>query len=159
MKVQDIMTDSPSRCTPNATLAEAAEVMWTADCGVLPVVEDGRLVGILTDRDICIALGTRNKTASELTVGELETKDVVTCLPEDEVHTAMELMRRAKVRRLPVVDRHGKLKGILALNDLVLRTSHARSELTYEQVLNTMKAICEHRAHKPETVPAAAVSL
>ena len=69
--------------------------MWANDCGALPVVEDGKLAGIITDRDICIALGTRNQYATEATVKDVANRDLQTCAPEDDIHTAMAVMRRA----------------------------------------------------------------
>lgn len=147
MKVQDLMTKEVKYCAPDTNLAAATELMWNADCGVLPVVEDGKLFGIITDRDISIALGTRNLRASDVLVGDVATRDVHTCAPNAELHTAMSVMRRAKVRRLPVVD-DGKLKGILALNDIVEAVDRKHRDIDYEEFMNTMKAICEHRGHK-----------
>jgi CBS-domain-containing membrane protein len=125
--------------------------MWSNDCGVLPVVEDGKLAGIITDRDICIALGTRNRPAADMTVKDAATGDVQTCAPDDDIHVAMAIMRRAKIHRLPVVSDQGKLEGIVALNDLVLAADRKHGEIDYEEVMNTMKAVSEHRAHKPVT--------
>lgn len=148
MKVRDLMTKNVQFCEPATNLASAAEIMWNTDCGVLPVVTDGKLAGILTDRDICMALGTRNRRPSEITAGDVATKDVETCAPEADVHAAMTLMRKAKVRRLPVVE-DGHLKGILAINDIVDAVDRKHGAIDYEEVMGTMKAICEHRAHKP----------
>ena len=74
----------------------------------LPVVEDGKLAGVITDRDICIALGTRCRFAKETPVKDVATREVQTCSPQDDVHAAMAVMRRARVRWLPVVDQEGK---------------------------------------------------
>jgi CBS domain-containing protein len=155
MKVQDIMTREPKCCDAGATVAAATELMWSNDCGVLPVVEDGKLTGIITDRDICIALGTRNRPAAELIVRDVATRQVETCAPDADVHTAMAAMRRAKVRRLPVVA-DGKIAGILALNDIVLAVNRKRGAIDYEEVMDTIKAVSEHRTHKPEAASAAA---
>ncbi len=149
MKVHDLMNKEPQCCGPETNLAAAAELMWSHDCGVLPVVEDGKLAGIITDRDICIALGTRNRLAADMTVKDAATGEVQTCTPDDDIHTAMGIMRRAKIRRLPVVSDGGKLEGIVALNDLVLAADRKHGEIDYEEVMNTMKAVSEHRSHKP----------
>ena len=165
MKVRDFMTKEAVCCGLETNLAAAVELMWNNDCGVLPVINDGRLAGILTDRDICIALGTRNRPAAELAVKEVATRQVQTCYPEDDVSEAMTAMRRGKVHRLPVVNDEGKLQGILALNDLILAASRRRAGISYEDVVNTMKAVSEHRSHvptetegkvKPSTIPVAA---
>jgi CBS domain-containing protein len=104
MKVRDLMTKKVKYCAPDTNLAAATELMWNADCGVLPVVEEGKLAGIITARDISIALGTRDRPASPVSVKDVATRDVQTCAPDADVHTALSTMRRAKVRRLPVVE-------------------------------------------------------
>ena len=147
MKVQDLMTKEVKCCTPDTNLATAAELMWNNDCGVLPVVDDGNLIGIITDRDICIALGTRNMRASDIPVRDVATRDLETCAPDVDVHEAMLAMRRARVRRLPVVQ-EGKLRGLLALNDIVEAADRKHRHLQYDDVIKTMKAICEHRGQK-----------
>ena len=100
MKVKDIMTGDPRVCTPDTTVAEAARLMWDGDCGILPVVDGGKLVGVVTDRDMYIALATRNERAARLRVGAVATRNVVTCTPEDNVQTALAAMKDARVRRL-----------------------------------------------------------
>jgi CBS domain-containing protein len=152
MKVEEVMTPEPQCCGFATTLSEAAELLWVKDCGVLPVVEDGKLAGIITDRDICIALGTRRRFAEETSVGDVATRDVQTCSPQDDVHAAMAIMRRARVRRLPVVDQEGKPVGILALNDIVLAAEVNHAAVPYEEVMNTLKAVGEHRADNPAAV-------
>lgn len=149
MKVRDIMTQEPRCCTADTNLAAAAELMWTADCGVLPVVEDGgKLAGIITDRDICIALGSRNRVPAETPVKDVATREVQSCSPDEDVHAALATMRRAKVRRLPVLADGGKVAGMLALNDIILAADRKHGGLDYEEVLNTIKAVSEHRGHK-----------
>jgi len=152
MKVREIMTDEPKCCGPDTDLAAATELMWSNDCGVLPVVEDGKLVGIVTDRDICMALGTRNGRAAETAVKDVATRGVQTCGPDDDVNTAMAIMRRAKVRRLAVVD-DGKLAGMLALNDIILAAEPRYGTVDYEEVMTTMKAVSEHRGAKKPAAP------
>ncbi len=150
MKVRDIMTAQPTCCGPEMNLAAATELLWKKDCGALPVVDDGRLAGIVTDRDICITLGTRGRLAAEIKVGEIATHDVQTCSPEDDVNSAMAGMRRAKVHRLPVVGVGGKLVGIVALNDLALAASRKQFEIDYDGVMDTLRAISDHRDGKIE---------
>jgi CBS domain-containing protein len=147
MKVRDVMTTDLKCCGPDTNLAAATELMWANDCGILPVVEEGKLVGIITDRDVCVAVGTRNCRPAEMAVREVATREVHTCAPDDDVHTAMAIMRRGKVRRLPVVE-EGALTGVLALNDIILAAERKHGDVDYEDVMNTMKAVSEHRAHK-----------
>ncbi len=74
-------------CRPNTNLAAAVELLWVNNCGMLSVVgDDGKLAGVITDRDICIAVGTRNRLPSELVVQEVASKNVITCKPDDEIH-------------------------------------------------------------------------
>ena len=153
MKVQDVMKAQPRTCTPETTVAEAAHLMWDADCGVLPVVDDGELVGVVTDRDMYIALATQNERAAVLRVGAVATTDVVTCQPEDDVQVALATMQRARVRRLPVVGRARTLMGILSLNDII-RVLGSDSTLRDADVVNTLKAICARTETERPVIPA-----
>lgn len=146
MKVQDIMVKEVQFCRPETNLAEAAQIMWANDCGALPVVEgDGNVVGMITDRDISMAVGTRNRAPSELTVFEVkpQPQELFTSTPTEDIHEALKMMRTYGVRRLPVVN-NGKLRGILCLNEIALGAT-ARGDLSYADVVNTLQAICEHR--------------
>src|SRR5215213_4306396 len=108
MKVQDIMTADVEACGPESDLAEAAAIMWRKDCGSVPVVDAGRrIVGMITDRDICMAVCTRNKLATEMKVSEVISGKVYACAPTDKVGDALETMQSSQLRRLPVVDADG----------------------------------------------------
>jgi CBS domain-containing protein len=96
MKIKDIMTTDVRSCTPATTVAEAAHLMWDGDCGILPVLDEGKLVGVVTDRDMYIALAARNARAAQLTVDAVATKNVATCTPEDDVHSALAKMKDAR---------------------------------------------------------------
>jgi CBS domain-containing protein len=104
MKVKDAMMGTPYYCQLDTNLGSAAELMWIGNCGFLPVMaSDGKIVGVITDRDICIALGTRNRLAGEVTVREVMTNQLFACSPDDDVHAAMQMMKEGGVRRLPVI--------------------------------------------------------
>lgn len=163
MKIQDIMTRDVKFCGPDTNLAAAAEIMWRNNCGTLPVLAGGKLIGLLTDRDMCIALGTRNWRASDLAVRDVAMKPVLTCKPDEDVHAALKLMRKHQIRRIPVVADDGKLAGILCLDEVVLHAERANGRritgISYEDVVDTMKAICEHRpasVAEPATMAVAA---
>lgn len=150
MKVQDIMTSDVQCCGPDTNLTAAAKMMWDSDCGALPVLNvQGRVMGMITDRDICMAAATKNKPASDITVWETVSGKAYTCQMSDDVHTALDIMKRERVRRLPVVDEEGMLQGIVALNDFVLLAGEAKAgkvpAISYDDVLRTMKAISAHR--------------
>lgn len=153
MKVKELMTTDIKVCSPDTTAAEAAHLMWDGDCGVLPVVADGTLVGVVTDRDLFIALATQQARASELQVGPVATKMVVTCSPDDSVQTALATMKQARVRRLPVVGFGGAVLGIVSMNDLLLAVGQKKSVRT-EDVIDTMQAICGHHHPAPHIVAA-----
>jgi CBS domain-containing protein len=153
MKIKDIMTTEVRTCSPSTNIAAAAALMLDGDCGILPVVEDGKLVGVVTDRDMCIALATRNSLASQLTVGEVARHEVWTCGPDDEVHAALETMRQHRVRRLPVEGFGGAVAGIVSMNDIVLAAG-ARKAIRGEEVMDTLQGICAHHRPAPHVVAA-----
>jgi CBS domain-containing protein len=147
MKVQDIMTKEVFYCDPGTNAAVAAELMWIRNCGALPVVGDGgRVAGIVTDRDLFIALGTNNRSAGDLPVGTLMEKELSTCAPGDDIRVALKIMGQRQVQRLPVVDTAGALKGILSLDDIVLRAD--TDVLSSEDVLTTIKAIWRRQVQR-----------
>jgi CBS domain-containing protein len=120
MRVEEVMTKEVSFCNPGTNAAAAAEIMWNRNCGVLPVLEDsGRLVGMVTDRDLFIALGTQNRNASDLPVGEIVHREPFACAPEDDVRNALKTMAQQRVYRLPVLDKSAALKGILSMDDVI----------------------------------------
>jgi len=143
MNVNDIMTRSLQTCTLHDNLATVAMRMWESDCGALPVKNyDEQVIGMITDRDICMAAATKHREISDILVWETITGDVVTCHAEDDVSTALDAMAKHQVRRLPVVDDDGLVHGILCMNDLILNADHKVSE---HDVMHTLKAICQHR--------------
>jgi CBS domain-containing protein len=118
---QHIMTVSSEVCRPDDNLAQAVSQLWSVDCGVLPVVDHaGCLAGIVTDRDICIALGTRSERASEVQVRTVMRTSVATCNPGEDVISALARMGDHQVRRLTVVDDERRLLGIVSLGDAAL---------------------------------------
>ena len=150
MKVEEIMTRNPKACTPTTTLADAAGFMWENDCGILPVVaEGGKVFGLITDRDICMAATMKSRNLSNIAVEEVITGKVYSSAPGDDVRKALETMQEHKIRRLPVVAADGTLEGIVSMNDITLRAEEAKDkevpELSYADVVNTYKAICSRR--------------
>jgi len=150
MRVQDIVTKDVSFCSPGTNAAAATEIMWTRNCGALPIVEDSRgVIGMVTDRDLLIALGTRNRNASDLPVSEVMSKDLSLCTPDDDVRDALKIMAERQLHRLPVVDKDGGLKGILSLDDIALR---AETDGLSKDLLKTMKAICDRQSRRAGAV-------
>ena len=134
----------PKTASRSTTLAAAAHLLWGADCGILPVVDGGKLVGVVTDRDMYIALATRNKPASQLTVGDVTTGKVWACGPDDDVHVALDTMATERVRRLPVTQ-DGAVVGIISVNDLVLAAGAGKA-VRNDEMVETLQAICAHHA-------------
>lgn len=146
MRVKDIMVRTAASCAPRTNLGAAVEILWNRNCGILPIInEEEKVIGVVTDRDLCVALGTRNRLPGEVTVGEVTTGKVYSCSPNDDVHAALKIMASEKVRRLPVVNDDGRLEGILSMDDVVLhsepRSSGRFSELAHDDVLETLKML------------------
>jgi CBS domain-containing protein len=153
MKVREFMTKDVKSCTEATDLATVAKIMWDADCGIVPVVDDnGRVVGVVTDRDICIAAATRALDPASIGVSEAMSRSVATCLEDADARTALEALRERRIRRLPVVNRQNRLVGILSMNDLVTRTDFRQpTGVPGEEILSTLRAISAH----PTSVAAA----
>jgi len=145
MKVSDLMQSCPKYCAPSTNLAAVAEMLWRGGCGVLPVVDpDHQVIGIITDRDVCLALGTRDRRPSEVTAAQAMSHPAVTCKASDDIHQVLAIMHDRRIRRLPVLSDSGKLEGILSLSDLILQARHddgSRPELAYEDVMRVLKCI------------------
>jgi CBS domain-containing protein len=121
-----IMTREVASCGPETNLASVVETMWMRDCGIVPVVnERGEAVGVVTDRDICIALGTRDVPASSLVARNAMTAPVVGCAPEDDAVDVLLTMAQRHVRRVPVLGIGGVLLGIVSIDDIVRQAARA----------------------------------
>ena len=147
------MTAEPRTCSPGTNLAAAAALMLDGDCGFLPVMDNGKLTGVVTDRDLYIALATRNTRASEITVGEVIQTPVYTCSPDDDVEAVLETMKQRCVRRLPVAGFGGTVMGIVSMNDIVLAAG-PRKPVRETDVVNTLQAICAHHHPSPHVAAA-----
>jgi CBS domain-containing protein len=128
--IQDAMTSNPTTIETATSAREAAQLMKTKDVGSLPIVQDGKLVGVVTDRDLTTRVLAEGKDA-ETQVGQIASKDVVTVDPQQPLEEAARLMAEHQIRRIPVVEEDGKLVGILAQAD-VAETGH--DKLTGETV-------------------------
>ncbi|HKR02166.1 MAG TPA: CBS domain-containing protein [Pyrinomonadaceae bacterium] len=156
MRVQDIMTADVESCSPDSDLGAAATIMWRRDCGSVPVVDaERRVIGMITDRDICMAVSTRNKLASQIKVSEVISGRVYGCAPDDRIKDALETMQSAQLRRLPVVSDEGVLQGILSINDVVLHSAPGRSKkhVAHRDVMTTLKVLSEHRQPEEDGQP------
>lgn len=117
MKVRDAMTSDVQLCTPDDTLRDAAEAMAALDCGLLPVTDNERLVGMISDRDIAIR-GVAMGRGPDSRIGDVMTAEVRYCFDDQDIEEVIENMGDLQVRRLPVLDRDKRLVGIISLGDI-----------------------------------------
>jgi CBS domain-containing protein len=140
-KVQDVMATSVTSIDASASLMEAAEMMRHANVGVLPVVgPDGKVEGVITDRDLVVRAMARGADARTTRVGECQTRDLVCARPDWSLAEAMERMAECQVGRLPVVDAGDRLLGIVTLGSLALRSGQE------ERTLDTAKEVSRRSA-------------
>jgi CBS domain-containing protein len=139
IKIRDVMTMNPDWCLPESSTTEAARMMKETNVGIVPVVdsESGRkLVGVVTDRDLCLAVVAMGKHPDSVRVAEAMTSQVVTSHPDDDIRKVIHLMQGNQVRRIPVVDREGMLQGMVSTAD-ILQRANLSSDITHE----TMKEV------------------
>ncbi|MGO8994894.1 MAG: CBS domain-containing protein [Polyangiaceae bacterium] len=153
MNVGDLMTTPVQSCTVDDSLQRAAQLMWEGDCGAIPVVDgDGRVIGMVTDRDACMAAYTRGQALWEIPVSAVMTREVHAVRESDGVEDVTGIMKSARVRRVPVLDGGQRLVGILSMNDLARHAQRAvgRSQkangLSADSIAQTLAAICEPHA-------------
>ena len=147
MKVKEVMTSDAKAIWITESLADAAKEMWENDCGALPIIKDGRkVVGMITDRDICMATAMRDRNPSSISVEEVMNATVYAAEPEEDVEQALQTMREHKIRRLPVLNLEGELQGILSMNDIVLKAkgNAKKPRIDYADVVKTYQVISEH---------------
>ena len=139
MKVKDVMHKGVDWVSPNTPITELAKLMRAHDIGCIPVGEDDKLIGMVTDRDIAIRGFANGKDISKLTARDVMTKPVIWCWDSDNAMNAARLMENKKIRRLPVIDDNKRMVGMLSLGDI----SHAVSDHTAAEVI---KAVSAHHA-------------
>ncbi|MFL5929333.1 MAG: CBS domain-containing protein [Gaiellaceae bacterium] len=134
-QVRELMTKDPRTVQPDASVVDAARLMRDEDTGVVPIAEgDGRLVGVVTDRDITIHVVAEGKDPTATQVADLVSRNVVTIDPQQDLDEALRLMAEHQVRRLPVVEEDGKLAGILAQADVARHADPARTGQVVEEI-------------------------
>lgn len=156
MKIESLMTTDVRVCLATSNLADAARAMWEGDCGCVPVLdEDARVVGMLTDRDICMAAWTQGRPLAELSVPSAMSSRVISCKCGDRVEDVEELMRQNQVRRVPVLDDDGRLEGLVSLADLAGEAQREMFRLQRDVeglgVATTLAAVSRSRHPAPET--------
>ena len=147
MKVHELMSHPALTCLPEDSLEKAARLLWERDCGMLPVVDtDGRLRATITDRDICMGAYTRGRALGDMKVADSMSRAPLSCRTDDEIVVAAQKMSEHAVRRLPVVDREGQIRGMLCLSDLARAAE--RDEGAAGQALRVLRAVSRSRQGK-----------
>jgi CBS domain-containing protein len=132
--IRDVMTSNPRGIETTTPVAEAARLMKTEDVGSLPILEGGRLTGMLTDRDIVLRVVAEGKDPQTATAGEVASRDLVTIDPQQNLDEALRMMARHQVRRLPVVEEDGRLVGIVAQADVALASGDKQTGQVVEEI-------------------------
>jgi len=139
MRIKHVMTKDPTCCVPSDTAQCAAKIMRDEDTGVVPIIENEqsrKVIGIVTDRDLCMNIVAEGRDPRTTQVHESMTTMVVSCSPQDSVDKATELMRENQIRRIPVVDDQHQLLGIVAIADIV-----GRADLRTTETHETLKTV------------------
>ncbi len=148
MRVEKLMSQPANTCGPQDSLEQAASLMWSSDCGCLPVTSgDGvqHLEGIITDRDICMAALFQGRPLRDLKVADVMAKTVLTCRSGDDLEEVGRIMQSEQVRRLPVVDEDGAVIGVISMADLAREAARSqygqRHEVPASAVMTTLAKI------------------
>jgi len=144
--VKDVMSHPAVTCLPTDTMDVPARLMWQYDCGAIAVVNsDGRLTGMVTDRDLCMAAYTQGRPMQTIPVATAMAEHPIAVHPTDTIDVAQDLMRDHQIRRLAVLDVAGRPVGVLSINDLARLAAHAHPGETDRQITRTLAAICQPR--------------
>lgn len=152
MKVSQLMTKDVRTCWSNEPLDRAARLMWENDCGSLPVLDqNGQVVGMITDRDVCMSALTQARLLSQIHVSQAMSRALHSCAPEDDLDEVEKSMRAHQVRRLAVVDEQGHLRGVVSLADIAQRAAKdakkksGAKQVEFAEVGETLAAITTPR--------------
>lgn len=146
MTVKEVMNTAVATCAPDGDLNSVIGTMRERDCGFVPVVDaHGIVVGVITDRDVCLAGITRHRPLARVSVKETMSHPVFACFVDENVKTVLVTMAKHRVRRLPVLNKTGHLEGVLSLDDIV-QAPRRRGAPTAEDIVAALKAIYARRA-------------
>jgi CBS domain-containing protein len=158
MKVIEIMTRDAKSCTAGTPLTDVARLMWNTGCGVVPVVDaHARVIGIITDRDIGMAVMKTSVAPSTIPACQAMTPYVRYCRLEDDITSALSTMKEFRVRRLPVLSPDHRLQGILSIDDIVLRAL-APGAVSSSELIDMLRRVLHARSGNVDGNGAAAVA-
>ena len=148
MKVKELMHQPVFSCSEEDSMSTAAGLMWDHDCGAVPVTDgDGRLIGMITDRDICMSAFTKGQLLSALPVRDGMAREIFSCHGDDSLEDIEQTMGEHQIRRMPVVDDDNRPVGVVSLGDLALYSaSQKRAKGMQRDVLSTLADISKPRA-------------
>ena len=159
MQIHDIMTRDVRTCALETSLTEVARLMREGCCGAIPVVDhDGRIAGVVTDRDISMAIVSSARRPINIAACEIMSRHVYACHPDDGVRTALTMMKQFRVRRLPVVGPDGRLAGIVSMDDIILRAL-APDAPDSGEIVDSLREIVLYQEQNDLREPAAASAL
>ena len=148
MNISDVMSQEVKCCSAEMALDQVGMMMWEGDCGAIPIVDNtNRPIGMVTDRDIAMCCVLNHKAPWELSASTITgSRQLFTCSADDNLDTALTIMKEQRVRRLPVTDSQGCLTGMLSIDDIVACTEKAKSDTTvpYDVTMSTLKAVSIH---------------
>lgn len=149
--VEQLMSRAVATCRPDDSLNAAARIMWERDCGVVPITvpEEGgeRVVGMLTDRDVCMAAYTQGRALLDIPISSAMSGTVRSSRPEDTIATALGLMATQQLHRLPVIDASGHLVGLLSLADIAREETRRHQVISATDLAHALEAITAPRPH------------
>src|SRR5262245_6269467 len=156
MKIEDVMTRRVVAARADTDLSHVARLMWDNDCGSVPVVDaEDKVVGIVTDRDLCMSANFSGRALRELRAASCMAAAVVTCRPDDAPHAVARVMGAKKVRRVPVIDEGGRLIGLVSVGDLLSAAAAApakEKKAIHAALVDALTAICA-RPSREEVAP------
>lgn len=155
--VRTIMSPAPRSCAPEDRLNVAAQIMWEVDCGVVPVVShDGRALGVITDRDVCIAAYMQGEALAACSVEHAMSKGLHQCGMDTPIWNVLEIMREQRVRRVLITDDEGRLQGLASFADIARALRAVDDMAAYALLARTLAVISEPRTPLDHPVAAAA---
>jgi CBS domain-containing protein len=146
MRVNQVMSQPVVTAPVEGTASLAARLMWEYDCGIIPLVDrEGRLAGVITDRDLCMAAYTQGRPLGAIPVASAMAPHVVACRADETIAKIEQLMRDNQVRRVPVVDEERRPVGIVSMNDLARVAAQAKRTAADHEVTRTLAAVSRPR--------------
>jgi CBS domain-containing protein len=146
MTVKQLMKTDIGACAPADSVLTALQAMRERRCGWVPVVDShGAVKGVITDRDAALAMADHpHRSAARISVDEAMSRNVISCVPDQNLKAVLATMAQYHVRRLPVIDRDGHLQGVLSIDDIV-QAAPSRTTPSAEEIVDALRAICSPR--------------